>query len=90
MTGIAGCYPKFRNDEGAREIRTGATEFECVGASPPHDHPHIYIDMGGEETVLCPYCATRYRHDPRLAPWEAFPQGCLLVDSERSGDGRSG
>ena len=40
-------HPKFRNDRGVPEICIGVREFECIGVSPPQDHPHIYIDMGG-------------------------------------------
>jgi uncharacterized Zn-finger protein len=41
-------YPKFRNDRGVPEICIGVKEFECIGVSPPHDHPHIYINMRKE------------------------------------------
>lgn len=73
-------FPKFRNDHAVEEIRIGAREFNCVGASPPHDHPHVYIDMGGKDTILCPYCATRYRHDALLAPFDADPPNCVFID----------
>jgi hypothetical protein len=53
---------------------------ELVSVSPPHDHPHVYINMGDQDAILCPYCATRYRYDPRLAPFEADPQDSLFVD----------
>ena len=59
-------YLKFRNDRGVPEIRIGVREFKCIGESPPQDHPHIYIDMGQTDTILCPYCGTRFRFDPRL------------------------
>jgi uncharacterized Zn-finger protein len=39
-------YAKFKNDQGVPEIRIGVKEFKCVGASPPQDHPHIYLEMG--------------------------------------------
>ena len=39
-------YLKFRNDRGVPEICIGVREFECIGVSPPQDHPHIYIDNG--------------------------------------------
>ena len=39
-------YLKFKNDRGLPEICIGVREFECIGVSPPQDHPHIYIDMG--------------------------------------------
>jgi uncharacterized Zn-finger protein len=79
---MASRYPKFRNDRAVAEIRFGVTEFNCIGVSPPHDHPHVYINMGDNDTVLCPYCATRYRHDARLAAFEAVPPDCLFLDPE--------
>jgi uncharacterized Zn-finger protein len=75
-------YSKFRNDRAVPEIRIGVREFNCIGVSPPQDHPHVYINMGDQETILCPYCATRYRYDSRLAPFEADPQDCLFVDPD--------
>ena len=26
----------------------------CIGESPPQDHPHVYINMGEADTILCP------------------------------------
>ena len=54
--------PKFSNDDGADEIFVSVKEFECIGAAPPYDHPHVYLDMGGETEIVCPYCSTRYRY----------------------------
>ncbi|MDH3439100.1 MAG: zinc-finger domain-containing protein [Betaproteobacteria bacterium] len=79
---MASSYPKFRNDRAVAEIRIGVREFNCIGVSPPQDHPHVYINMGDQETILCPYCATRYRYDSQLAPYEADPQDCLFVDPD--------
>jgi hypothetical protein len=50
--------------------------------SPPHDHPHVYINMGEQDTILCPYCATRFRFDPRLRPSEADPPDRVFVDPD--------
>lgn len=66
-------YPKFRNDRAAPNIRIGVKEFKCIGVSPPHDHPHVYINMGDDDAILCPYCGTRYCFDPRLGPFDADP-----------------
>ncbi len=82
-TMMASRCPKFRNDRAVPEIRIGVREFNCIGASPPHDHPHVYINMGGEDAILCPYCATRYRYDPRLTPFEVDPPDSLFVDRDR-------
>lgn len=73
-------YVKFKNDRGVPEIRIGVKEFMCAGASAPHDHPHVYLDMGDAETILCPYCATAYRHDPRLGPGESDPPDSIFSD----------
>jgi len=69
-------YTKFRNDRGVPEIRIGVREFECIGASPPHDHPHVHIEMRGDETILCLYCATSVRFDEGLGPDNADPPDC--------------
>jgi uncharacterized Zn-finger protein len=80
--GTARGYPKFKNDLGVREIRIGAREFECIGAAPPHDHPHVHIDMGSQDTILCPYCATRYRMDPEVRGVQADPPDSMFADAD--------
>ena len=71
--------PKFHNDAAAAEIRIGARSFHCIGASPPHDHPHVYLDMGEQDAILCPYCATSLRFDARLGPLAVDPPGSRYV-----------
>jgi uncharacterized Zn-finger protein len=71
-------YPKFRNDRGATEIRIGAKEFECIGQSPPQDHPHVFLKMGDQDKILCPYCNTLYCFDPELATFESNPAESLF------------
>lgn len=58
--------PKLSNDQGAASIAIGVREFECIGAEPPFDHPHVYLDMGRETEIVCPYCSTHYRFDASL------------------------
>jgi uncharacterized Zn-finger protein len=71
---------KFRNDGGVPEIRIGVREFKCIGVSPPQDHPHVYINMGEADTILCLYCATRFRFDPRLTASDADPPDSYFAD----------
>ena len=75
-----GGYPKFKNDRGVPEICIGVKEFMCIGESPPQDHPHVYINMGEADTILCPYCATRFRFDLRLTPLDADPPDSFFPD----------
>ncbi|NNE25163.1 MAG: zinc-finger domain-containing protein [Rhizobiales bacterium] len=70
--------PKFHNDMGLAVIEIGAREFECIGAQPPFDHPHVYLDMGDDNEMVCPYCSTLYRHDANLGSGEARPADALL------------
>jgi uncharacterized Zn-finger protein len=58
--------PHFHNQAGVPQVRVGVKEFMCVGALPPFDHPHIFIDMGGSDDAICPYCSTHYVYDPAL------------------------
>ena len=58
--------PHFKNDLGIAAIRVGAKEFMCVGATPPFDHPHIFIDMGDDTETVCPYCSTLFTYDSNL------------------------
>lgn len=65
--------PHFHNTGGARSIRIGAREFQCIGALPPFDHPHVYLDMGDGDEIVCPYCSTLYRHDPTFLAGQSDP-----------------
>ena len=70
--------PHFCNDAGVEKIRIGAKEFQCMGARPPHDHPHVYLDMGSDSEIICPYCSTIYVYDPALSPTESDPPNCIF------------
>lgn len=69
--------PHFHNNAGVDSIAVGVHEFMCIGALPPFDHPHIFIDMGDEDEAICSYCSTVYRYDPSLPAKETKPPGCL-------------
>ena len=83
--------PSYQNEIGVGEIRIGAVEFHCVGALPPGDHPHIYLNMSGKASIRCPYCATDYVHDAALRWDTTVPAGCAYkVGPERVSTDRSG
>ena len=54
--------PHFQNTAGHAAIEIGAKEFMCVGAHPPYDHPHVFLDMGHDAEKVCPYCSTLYKY----------------------------
>lgn len=70
--------PHLANDDGAEKIFVGVKELQCMGARPPYDHPHIFLDMGADDQVLCPYCSTLYVYDSRLAPNESDPKDAIV------------
>ena len=73
--------PHFHNQPGVPVVRVGAKEFMCIGALPPFDHPHIFIDMGDDKEAVCPSCSTLYRYDSALKG-HADPAECELKPSQ--------
>ena len=71
--------PHFHNTPGVPSIRVGVHEFMCMGALPPFDHPHIFIDMGSESEAVCSYCSTLYKFDKSLPAGAADPAECALT-----------
>ena len=72
--------PHFQNDAGVPAIEIGVKEFMCCGASAPYDHPHVFLDMGADGEIVCPYCSTVYRYNKSLKASETKPEGCVFVD----------
>lgn len=70
---------KFHNQPAVPQIRIGVRQSNCIGALPPHDHPHVYLAM--ETAVLCPYCSTLFRFDARLPPTHTDPADCPFEDT---------
>ena len=73
--------PHFHNEPGVAVITIGAKEFMCIGALPPFDHPHVFLDIGDDSEIICPYCSTLFRFDPSLDPHAARPEACALRDT---------
>jgi uncharacterized Zn-finger protein len=71
--------PHFHNDPGVPVIHLGSREFMCIGAKPPFDHPHVFLDMGSDDEIICPYCSTLFRYRAGLKAGEAEPAECLHV-----------
>ena len=68
----------FQNDAGVEAIEIGVKEFMCCGASEPYDHPHVFLDMGSDNEIVCPYCSTVYRYAEDLKANESRPDGCAF------------
>ena len=69
--------PHFHNTDGVARIEIGSREFQCIGALPPFDHPHVYLDMGTDSEVVCPYCSTHYVFNSRLPAGTCSPASAL-------------
>jgi len=72
--------PHFQNASGHDSIEIGAREFMCIGAKPPFDHPHIFLDMGHNDEVVCPYCSTLYKYNAKLDAGQANPTDAVWVN----------
>lgn len=69
--------PYFHNSAGHPAIDVGVKKFMCVGAEPPFDHPHEFLEMGDDVEIVCPYCSTLYRFKDTMAPDASDPKGCV-------------
>lgn len=76
--------PHFANDDGVGTIHIGVKEFKCMGARTPQDHPHVFLDMGADSEIVCPYCSTLYRFDAALHGEETRPAGALVKSLEEA------
>lgn len=76
--------PHFHNELGVAVIHLGSKEFMCIGALPPFDHPHVFLDMGSSDDIVCPYCSTLYKHRPDLGAGQAEPAECLWDDQAKA------
>lgn len=70
--------PHFHNTEGLPSIEIGSKEFQCVGAKPPFDHPHVFLDMGADNEIVCPYCSTLYVFNAALPAGTAEPISAIF------------
>ena len=71
--------PVFFNRMGVSRIEIGVSAFDCIGLLPPHDHPHIYLNMGEQADIRCPYCSTQYRLNAALRWNETIPPRCWVA-----------
>jgi uncharacterized Zn-finger protein len=76
--------PHFHNDPGVAVIHVGAKEFMCIGAKPPFDHPHVFLDMGSDTEIVCPYCSTLFRYEPTLKGGACTPPDCAHRETARA------
>ncbi len=73
--------PHFQNDAGSAQITVGTSKFMCCGASEPYDHPHVFLDMGNDGEIVCPYCSTLYKYSNTFSANETEPENCLFDKS---------
>ncbi len=78
---IGSVVPHLANDQGVEKIFVGVRELNCMGARAPFDHPHVFLDMGDEGEIVCPYCSTHYIHDSGLSPHDATPSECEFKEA---------
>ncbi|WP_439575220.1 zinc-finger domain-containing protein [Phreatobacter sp.] len=76
--------PHFANDDGVAVIHIGVKEFKCMGSRAPFDHPHVFLDMGADDEIVCPYCSTLYKYDASLHAEETRPAGARVESLEEA------
>jgi uncharacterized Zn-finger protein len=81
MIMAASGVPHFHNDMGVTAIEIGVKQFMCIGAKPPFDHPHVFLDIGTDKETICPYCSTVYRFNPARGASSADPAAAIWSGS---------
>ena len=76
--------PHFHNQPGLPALKVRTRKFMCIGALPPFDHPHIFIDMGDELDIVCSYCSTRFVYDGSLTDLCAPAECIFMPDAEHA------
>ena len=72
--------PHFQNSMGLAKIGIGSKEFMCVGAKPPFDHPHVFLNIGAADEIVCPYCSTLYTYNVKLGAGHSEPESAVWHD----------
>tara|TARA_R110002126_G_scaffold70462_4_gene177351 strand:- start:1723 stop:1971 length:249 start_codon:yes stop_codon:yes gene_type:complete len=72
--------PYFHNSAGYPAIEIGTKKFMCIGAKPPFDHPHEYLEMGDDTEIVCPYCSTLFKYREHIGLHDSAPFGCIWED----------
>jgi uncharacterized Zn-finger protein len=76
--------PHFHNQSGVAVIHVGAREFMCIGAKPPFDHPHVFLDMGSDDEIVCPYCSTLFKYEASLPAGACTPPDCAHHETAKA------
>ena len=77
--------PHFHNDPGVPVIHVGSKEFMCIGATPPFDHPHVFLDMGYDDRDRLLLLLDPVQVRSSLKADEARPAECCGADHARHG-----
>ncbi len=73
----------FQNDAGHAVIEIGVKEFMCVGANPPFDHPHVFIDLGADSRRSAPIARRFSAIIPRCTVTRHCRQAALTMTRRR-------
>ena len=38
-------------------IYTNKKQVSCKGKEVPYDHPNVYLGIGDDNKIICPYCS---------------------------------
>ena len=52
----------------------------AIVTSPVRGGRLVFLDLGNDNEIICPYCSTLYRYAADLAAGEARPPECVLKD----------
>ena len=49
--------PEIKKEQNKDVEYVTSKKLSCKGVDGPSGHPKIYLDMGDDKKILCPYCS---------------------------------
>ena len=53
--------PEIKKNQDENIELVSSKKVRCSGPGGPLGHPKVYLDMGDNESVVCPYCSKTFK-----------------------------
>ena len=53
--------PEIKKNQDENVELVSSKKVSCSGPDGPLGHPKVYLDMGDNESVVCPYCSKLFK-----------------------------
>ena len=54
--------PEIKSEHNNDIEYVNSKKLSCAGVEGPLGHPKVYLDMGDDNQIVCPYCSKLFIH----------------------------